>query len=164
MTRLSSARDDIDWDKELADIEKRMVHRNEAQKLYDEKKLKDGVMFQVAGAKMQNHLSAEEKPAWAVGMFLYGKFLYCIYSANDRRLPRLKRQAVANLMEIRKTGMVDTRQSTTLPSRYQDLKNPDFVLHAKTSTDTDPEGGTMTEHQQVFDVNESFEHPGIIKD
>lgn len=155
MTRLSDARTEDDWMKIISDMEKKRYHRNEAQKLYNEKKIKDGELFCLDGAKVViPERPGEEKDAWCCGTFVGGKLIYVLYSAKDRRLSRLKRQAAARLVEIVKTGMVDTRTTTIVPPRYQSLKNPDFVLHGATSDNDNFESSTFKENQQVFDPSE----------
>lgn len=154
MTHLSKQRTDKDWDKEIAAIEKTAHHKNEAHKLYEEKKLKDGEIFALKEAKILRPGRLAEEDAWSFGVFVKGKFLHVTYPLDDRRLKRLKRQAVARLLDIVKTGMVDTRQDPLLPPRYQSLKNPDFVLYGKTNLDTNHESHTMAETKQVLGEDE----------
>lgn len=150
-----------DLDKQIALLEKSQIHRQEAQKLYAEKKIADGKIFFIKGATMLIP-GSPEKEAWSAGVFINGKFIFVIYSAKDKRLKRLKRQGVAQLMEIVKTKMVDTRQSTMLPPRFQSLNNPDFVLHGATSKDVDLDSPTLKDKPQIFDPNDqSFQHPGV---
>lgn len=163
MNFLASLRQDKEWDIEIGRIEKTPLHRNEVQKLYAEGKLRNGEIVSVHGAMLQRYLSGEETEGWCLGMMLHGKFLYVVHSKTDRRLKRLKRQAYARLLEIAKTGMVDTRQSTMLPPRYQSLKNPDFVLYGANSRDTDLESPTMSETPKIFDEREEIAHPGLEK-
>lgn len=151
--RLLADRTDFDWDKEIEAAEKKTVHRDEAQKLYAEGKLKDGEVFCVAGAKKMIVGEQKERDAWCMAAFVAGKLIFVLYNANDVRLPRLKRQGIAKLLDIIKTGMVDTRQTTMVPPRYQSLKNPDHVLYGKSSRDDDPESGNMSEDIQIVDEN-----------
>lgn len=151
MTKLAKARSEFEWDKEIKYIEKTPLHKHEAGKLYEEKKLRDGEVFALRDAKILRPGRLAEEDAWSFGVFVKGKFLHVTYPLDDRRLKRLKRQAVARLYDIVKTGMVDTRQDPLLPPRYQSLRNPDFVLFGKTNLDTDHESHTMAETKQVFD-------------
>lgn len=153
--KLTKQRPDTEWEKEITKAEKTQVHRKVAQKMYAEKTIKDGQLFCITGATVQRP-GGEEQPAWAIGAFVAGKLLYAAFPLNDRRLKRLKRQAVARILDTVKRGWVDTRTMPWLPRRYQNLKNPALVLHGPDNLKDDFESPAFKKDQRIFGEDEPF--------
>lgn len=151
-TRTAKERPDFDWDKELAKLEKKAYYKDESRKLYAERKLKDGVLFLLKGCMVKFTGEEKEREAWAAGVYVAGKLAFFRCSANDRRIKRLKRQAVSVLLETAKKGMVNTRRFPWLPHRYQSMKNPAFILYGADSKDSDFEGAKFKKELQLFDA------------
>lgn len=153
--RLATLRSNKEWDKEVFRAEQKIIQRQEAHKMYAEKKLRDGQPFCVAGATIEKE--GKEQPAWVIGMFMHGKLFYVVHSLTDRRLKRLKRQAVARLLDISKRGWVETRKYPWLPKRYQNIKNPALVLYGSDSTKDDFETESFKPVPKIFDEDEPLQ-------
>ena len=143
-----------DWDAEVAKAEKNVYHKDEARKLYAEKKLKDGEIFAVKGCMSQYPGESAPREDIVLATMVFNKFIFVRFSAKDRRIDRLKRNAVASLMDTVKKGFVNTRQAPWLPHRYQSLKDPDFQLHGADSVDDNFEGPKFKDKLQTFTEEE----------
>lgn len=95
--------------------------------MYTQGSLKNGEIFIIKGAETAT------KKLWVCAVFMSGKLVYTKYSADDRRLDTLKMKAVAHLMDIVKREWADTKQAPWLPSRIQNLANPDLVIYGAKS-------------------------------
>lgn len=152
MTTLFHSETKEHWDNEIAKIEEKSFTAKEAKQHFADGKLKTGELFILTDGFFPN---APEREAWVVGTFIQvegnGKFIYVRHSADDQRLPRLKRMAVAHLIDTVKRGFVDTRQAPWLPARRQSIQDPSIVLHgAKSDSDID-DAGAFKETKQVFE-------------
>lgn len=140
------------WDERISEIEERKFTREEARNSYEAGDLKDGEIILVTG-----EMTREEAPAWVVAVFINQKFIFVKHSANDIRLARLKRLAIAKLFDAIEQKWVDVRQAPWLPVKMQNLEDPTQVLHGKTSNSDFNDRSQFEDEKQVIEEKDAHE-------
>jgi len=116
------------WQSAIEEIEKKCYTKEESKDLYTRGMLTNGQLFLVKGA-----MNAKGKEEWVVATWMNNKFIFAHYSLNDKRLETLKMKGVAYLLDVVARGWLDTKQAPWLPSRIQQISNPDNIIHGARS-------------------------------
>lgn len=139
------------WDNKLKEIEADHSYTaKEAKQKYKDGEIKDSIIFLITDGEFKFPGQEKAQPAWVIATFINGKLFFVRHSAADDRLPRLKRMAVARLMEIIKDRWVDTRKAPWLPPKMQNVDDPELVLHGAHSNSHLDDEGAFQKNKQVF--------------
>ena len=154
MTTLYHSETKQHWDSKILEIEEKTFKAQEAKQLHKEGKLKDGEIFAVSDGFFP---SKPQQEVWVIGAFINGTFVFVRHSADDARITRLKRMAVAHIMDIIKRRWIDTRQAPWLTKKLQNIDDPTKVLYSATSMSDIDDNGKFTPDKKIMGEDEAMD-------